>query len=101
MSISSATTTNPACPPFTAAIPDVQQHSAKPVDAAAREVPISTFPHLPWMFMLLCPKWQICSAAYDIIELHSFVLSLFPYSSSATTILCLLLDSSADILQLL
>ena len=74
--------------------------------------------HTPWMFMLLwcifssycsyghsimifssscvisffSPKWQICSAAYGIIELHLFVLSLFPCSSSGTAILCLLFD---------
>uniref|UniRef100_M8CDP7 Uncharacterized protein n=1 Tax=Aegilops tauschii TaxID=37682 RepID=M8CDP7_AEGTA len=55
--------------------------------------PSQPFHTSPWMFMLLCPKWQICSAAYGIIELHFFVLSLFPCSSSATAVLCLLFDS--------
>ena len=44
------------------------------------------------MPQLESPKWQICSSAYGIIELHLFVLSLFPCSSSATTVLCLLFD---------
>ncbi|XBI36644.1 hypothetical protein VPH35_122123 [Triticum aestivum] len=54
--------------------------------------PSQPFHTSPWMFMLLCPKWQICSAAYGIIEMHLFVLSLFPCSSSGTAVLCLLFD---------
>ena len=80
--------------------------------------PSQPFHTSPWMFMLLwyifssycsyghsimifssscvisffSPKWQICSAAYGIIELHLFVLSLFPCSSSGTAVLCFLFD---------